>query len=159
MGSVEFYTILFVIAAMAVAAIAMPKGKGAAETGFLTGELDLAPADADNTPRVEFACRQDGAVVIRRYGLPDLTAGATVALAVTRVGFDISIEERITPADPRCHALLESEAAKPVNRATFVLHGLGHERYHFKYNSDPTSTYCALTFRNIPGLETSRPMA
>lgn len=173
----EWYIIFFMLAAMAVAAIAMPKGNGPAETGFLTGELTLEPSPEGDKPAVTFECRADGAIVIRRTGLPaGLTSGATVALAVTRVKFDISIEERITPADPRhsfpadadprrhnapqsaMSAVLDSEIVTPVNTAIFVLPGLAAERYHFKYNSDPTSTYCALTFRNTPGLTATRPL-
>lgn len=158
MYSIEFYIILLLIAAMAVAALAIPRGQGPAETGFLTGELSETSPGADAAPAVEFLCRDDGAVVIRRTGLRDLTQGATVALAVTRKGFDIDIEERITPADPRRQPLLESETRERVDTATFVLHGLAHERYHFKYNSDPTSTYCALSFRNVPGIAARRPL-
>lgn len=136
-------------AAFVVALCAKPRGTGPAETGFLTGELSDSDGDADG-PGVEFLCRDDGAVVITRHGLHGLTAGATVALAVTRIGFDITIKERITPA--------REPGAAPVDTATFVLDGLGPERYHIKYDSEATSSFAALTLRNIPGLHAARPL-
>ena len=142
---------------MAVAALAMPRGRGPAETGFLTADLTFEP-DAAPEPRVEFSTRADGALVIRRYGLQGLTAAATVALAVTRKGFDLSIEERVTPAPSSASATLDSEAPQPVNCATFILPGLSSERYHLKYNSDPTSSFCTLAWRNLPGFSATRAM-
>ncbi len=144
-------------AAAAVAALAIPRGHGPAETGFITAELTAEPG-ADTAPRVEFSTRADGALVIRRYGLEGLTAAATVALAVTRKGFDLAIEERVTPAPSSAAATLDSEPPQPVNCATFILPGLTSERYHLKYNSDPTSSFCTLAWRNLPGFAATRPM-
>lgn len=151
--SVEFYVMLFTIAALCVGILAVPSGRGRAETGFLTGKLDFDP---DPTPRVEFRCHDDGSVEMRRTGLPSgLDNAATVALAVTRTGFDISIEERVTPGTAASAGLLESELMA-VNRATFVIPGLAQERYHIKYNSDATSAFVALTLSNRPGLTAVR---
>lgn len=145
-------------AAMAVAALALPRGRGPAETGFLTADLTSDPG-VDTTPRVEFSTRADGALVMRRFGLEGLTAGATVALAVTRKGFDLTIEERVTPTPSSAGATLDSEPpAAVVNCATFILPGLSSERYHLKYNSDPTSSFCTLAWRNLPGFTASRVM-
>ena len=147
------------VAAMAVAVLAMPKGTGPAETGFLTAELSTGPVD-DTTPRVEFSTRSDGALMMRRYGLEGITAGATVALAVTRKRFDLAIEERVSPAPSSAAATLSSELPPaPVTCATFILPGLSSERYHLKYNSDPTSSFCTLAWRNTPGFAAIRPMA
>lgn len=162
-------------AAFVVALCARPRGTGPAETGFLTGELSAehsgatettgSPAPSENpgrsmypenpahpepSPSVEFLCRDDGAVVITRHGLQGLTEGATVALAVTRTGFDISVKERIAPA--------REPGGAPVDTATFVLDGLGRERYHIKYDSEATSSFAALTLRNTPGLHAVRPL-
>lgn len=155
--SIEFCVVLFMAAAFVVALCARPHGTGPAETGFLTGELssehsettDL-PAPPEPSPSVEFLCRDDGAVVITRHGLQGLTEGATVALAVTRTGFDITVKERIAPA--------REPGGAPVDTATFVLDGLGQERYHIKYDSEATSSFAALTLRNTPGLHAVRPL-
>lgn len=156
--SIEFCVVLFMAAAFVVALCARPRGTGAAETGFLTGELSSeppgqpagAPAHPEPSPSVEFLCRDDGAVVITRHGLQGLTEGATVALAVTRTGFDITVKERIAPA--------REPGGAPVDTATFVLDGLGQERYHIKYDSEATSSFAALTLRNTPGLHAVRPL-
>lgn len=155
--SVEFYVIIFMVAAFAVALIAMPQGRGPVETSFAEGMLDKAPEGSDLSPRIELLCLDDGNVKITRYGLPEgLDSGATVALALSRKGFDISAEERITAVNYRAaNALLDSERQE-VNRATFILPGLACERYHLKYNSDATSSFAALTFLNTPGRHTVR---
>lgn len=146
-------------AAFAVALCAKPRDIGPAETTFLTADLSYEP-DGD-TPAVEFDCRDDGKVMITRHGLRGLTQEAVVALAVTRAGFDISIEERITPQAPAIATPANGDGADThpgVNTATFLLDGLGRERYHIKYNSDATSSFAALTVRNIPGLHAWRPL-
>lgn len=156
--SIELCVVLFMAAAFVVALCARPHGTGPAETGFLTGELSSeppgqpagAPAHPEPSPSVEFLCRDDGAVVITRHGLQGLTEGATVALAVTRTGFDITVKERIAPA--------REPGGAPVDTATFVLDGLGQERYHIKYDSEATSSFAALTLRNTPGLHAVRPL-
>lgn len=165
--SIELCVVLFMAAAFVVALCARPRGTGPAETGFLTGELSSEhsetpetsagatgtpahPAHPEPSPSVEFLCRDDGAVVITRHGLQGLTEGATVALAVTRTGFDITVKERIVPA--------REPGGAPVDTATFVLDGLGQERYHIKYDSEATSSFAALTLRNTPGLHAVRPL-
>lgn len=151
--SVEFYVILLFVAALAVGLLAMPSGHGPVETGFAEGFLSNNTDLADHTPRIELEALQDGTVKITRYGLPDgLDSAATVALAITRKGFDITLEERITPGS---RAMLASET-KPVNTAVYLLGGLARERYHLKFNSDPTSSFTALTFLNRPGIHTTR---
>lgn len=151
--SVEFYVTIFVIAALAVGILAMPSGHGPVETSFAEGILSFDPELTDLTPRIEIECQTDGTVKITRIGLPDeINSATTVALAITRKGFDLSIEERITPAS---QALLLSEIA-PANIATYYLHGLAHEHYHLKFNSDSTSAFTAVTFMNHPGLHSTR---
>lgn len=152
--SVEFYVVLLTVAAIVVGALSAPAGRGPAETGFLTGFLRESKAGEPMEPSISIECLDDGNVLITRYGLLGLTSASTVALAVTRAGFDISIEERITPGGSSYGAV-----AEPVDCATFILPDLGRERYHLKYNSQPTSTFAALTFRNTPGLTARRPLS
>lgn len=151
--SVEFYVILFVIAALAVGLLAIPQGRGPVETSFANGDLSFDNGTSDLTPRIELECMPDGTVKIIRYGLPEsLTSAASIALAITRKGFDLTIEERISPSS---RAILDSETT-PVNRATFILGGLAHERYHLKYNSETTSSFTTATINNRPGLRSTR---
>ena len=144
--STEFYVVMLMLAAMAVAAVARPSGRGEAVTEFAAGTLSM---DADDRARVEAICQDDGSVILRRCGLLGLTDSATVALAVTRIGFDITIEERITPGGD----------GVSVNCATFRLEGLAHERYHLKYKSDGYSRFVAFTLHNRPGMTLERDFA
>lgn len=129
---------------MVIGLLVKPGQRGQAETSFVTGTLDR---EADTTPRIEIRCLDNGDVELRRCGLHGLTKSATVALAVTKIGFDLSIEERVTPGDP---------ADNPVERATFIIKGLAPERYHLKYNSSAYSTFLATTLPNRPGIDFSR---
>lgn len=151
--SVEFYVIILLVAALAVGLIARPSGHGPVETDFSEGFLSYNPELDDPTPRIELDSLPDGTVKITRYGLPEgLDTAATVALAITRKGFDLTLEERITPSS---RALLASETT-PANTAVYLLGSLAHERYHIKFNSDPTSSFTALTFMNRPGIHSTR---
>lgn len=156
MDTVTIYIILLLAAALSVALLAIPKGTGPVLTDFATGKLTASDfAAKDPSPRLELLCRDDGTLEINRIGLPaGLNNTATVALAITRKGFDISIEERITPGSG---ALLDSEL-QPVDTATFYIPNLARERYHISYNSAPTSTFTSFTLLNRPGLRSSRPL-
>lgn len=142
--SVEFYVILLTVAALAVGLIVKPRDKGQAETTFATGRLSR---DVDTTPRLQFRCLDNGDLEITRSGLAGLTSSATVAIAITRIGFDISIEERITPS---------GESGEPVERATFVIPDLARERYHITYNSAAYSAFLATTLPLKPGISFTR---
>lgn len=153
--SVEFYVILLVVAALAVGLLAIPHSTGPVETDFATGDLDFNPSPADLNPSLEIDCRPDGTVRIIRTGLPEgMTSAATAALAITRKGFDLTIEERLTPGSS---AYLASES-RPVNCAIYYLTGLAHERYHIRFNSESTSSFAAFSLNNLPNLRTSRPL-
>jgi len=142
--STEFLVLVFTLAALLVGLIVKPANRGVAETSFATGELY---ADSDPTPRIEFRCTPTGALEISRCGLTGINTGATAALAITRIGFDISIEERITPA---------SGPAEPAVRAIFTIPGLAGERYHVSYNSSAYSTFLATTVPLKPGMKFTR---
>lgn len=145
--STEFYVILFTFAAMIVGLLVKPGQRGQAETSFAEGILTADTQPADPTPRIEVKCLSNGDVAISRCALHGLTSSATVALAITRIGFDLTVEERITPghyADPA------------IDRATFIIKGLANERYHLKYNSPSFSTFLATTLPNRPGIEFTR---
>ena len=93
--STEFYVLIFTLAACCVGLIVKPGRRGQAETSF--AEAMTLDREVDTTPRVEFRCLSNGDVALIRSGLTGVTSADTVALAITRIGFDISIEERISP--------------------------------------------------------------
>lgn len=171
--STEFLVSLFVVAALLVGLIVKPSRRGQAETSFARGELY---PDADTTPRVEFRVAPDGTLEISRCGLTDLTSADSVSLAITRIGFDIDIQERIVRNDharvrrdpaadlpapfhgafstPSPYGLTDADA---VGRAIFRIPGLAPERYHIKYNSPAYSTFLATTLPLRPGISFTRP--
>ena len=142
--SVEFYVILFTVAAMVVGLMARPSDRGEAQTSFAEGELSR---EVDTTPRIEVRCLENGDVELRRCGLRGVTADSTVALAITRIGYNISIEERVT---------FGAGEGTPMERATFLIKGLAQERYHLKYNSDTYSLFLATALPNRPGIAFTR---
>jgi len=143
--STEFLVIIFSLAAVLVGLIVRPTSRGQAETSFARGELY---PDSNPTPRLEFRVTPSGALEISRCGLTDLTNADSVSLAITRIGFDIDIEERIVRN--------ENTSGHPVHRAIFLIENLAPERYHLKYNSSSYSTFIATTLPLRPGLNFSR---
>lgn len=142
--STEFYVLMFTLAACCVGLIVKPGRRGQAETSF--AEATVLDRETDTTPRLELRCLDNGDVVLIRHGLAGITSAATVALAITRIGFDISIEERVTPRP----------GGEPAERATFFLDGLGQERYHIKYNAPVYSLFLATTLPVKPGIAFTR---
>lgn len=146
--TVEFYVILSVIAAVIVALAALPAKRGEARLLFYAGELEPAQPGAEALePMVYAECREDGAVVLRREGLRGITASGAVSLAVTVIGFDVTIQERLS-------AGYSNDAA--VGSAVFVLDFFAPERYHVAYRSDDAGLFGSFTLANRPGLRVAK---
>ena len=151
-GSVEFYVALAVVAAAIVALSVKPSGRGAARQYLMAGTLcgcaePYAPADDGDSGRIDISCNDDGTVALTRCGLRGMNSTGAVSLAITVIGFDVTIEERV--AEPR-------EAGEPTDMALFTLDFMGHERYHVKYNSEATGSFVSFSLNNRPGLTFSR---
>lgn len=143
-GSVEFYVMAAFLAAAVVGMCVRPRRKGPAVTSFVTGML--TPGTAVEYPEIEAHVTDACEVIIRRSGFGRLGEDSTVALALTRTGFDISIQERITD---------EGAAIRnPV--AVFLLDVLGRERYHIAYRSEQTGLFAAFTLPVKPGITVVR---
>jgi len=152
----EFYVIMTVMAAAVVAACARPSRRGQARTYFAEGILSAADDGGTDTPvsaggahggdaEVYVACGETTpAVTIVRRGLQGVSMSGTVALAITVIGFDVDIKERITPGHP---------GDPPATQATMILDFLGRERYHIHYTSESTQRHCAFSLNVRPGLK------
>lgn len=141
--SVEFYVLATVVAAAVIGLCAKPTSRGPARTHLLPGILsDTSDIPADG-PALDITCREDGSVIIHRTGLEDITDAGAVSLAITVIGFDISIEERQVIAD--CGA--------PRSQVSFALDFLAPEYYHVRYNSDNTGLFAAFTLHVKPGIK------
>jgi len=138
--SVEFYVIATLIAAVIVALALRPSSRGEARQYLLAGSLmkcDVATAE------IELEAFDDFSVRLVRRAIPDVTAAGAVSLAVTIIGFDIKIEERIVYG--------RNPMAESVDTAIFLFDFLAPERYHIQYVSEPTGLFVSTTFNNRPG--------
>lgn len=142
----EFYIIAGVIAAAIIAYAALPSRRGAAVLHTVAGTLSDSGA-TDVPAGIDVSIDHCGRMVICRHGLPDVGDDGAASLAVTIIGFDISIEERLT------------QGKYPIERrdtATFTLDFLAPERYHVRYNSDTTNLFTAFSIPIRPGITLSR---
>lgn len=155
LGSVEFYVYATLVAAAIVAFLARPSARGEARQHLLAGELSNASGKdwsevSTIQPTISLLVRDDGAVVLSRHGIEGVSTSGAVSLAVTVIGFDITIEERIVPGN---------NLDDPIDTATFILDFLAPDRYHLKYNSSTTSGFAATTLLNRPGFTKHCPLA
>ena len=141
----EFYVIAAVVAAMIVAFAAKPSSRGEARTHLLAGELSYGEI---TTPSISLKVGEDGNVALIRHGIEGLGDSGALSVAVTVIGFDITIEERFVPS--------RDVYDTPVNTATFILDFLAPERYHIKYNVEQGGLFVAFAFNNRPGWETTK---
>lgn len=149
LGSVEFYVYATLVAAAIVAFLARPSSRGEAHQHLLAGELSNASnrswSDSNSAqPAISLIVRDDGAVVLFRHGIEGVSSSGAVSLAITVIGFDITIEERIVPGN---------NLDDSIDTATFVLDFLAPDRYHLKYNSSATSSFVATTLLVRPDYE------
>lgn len=178
--SIEFYVIAAVVAAAVVGLCVRPSSKGEAVTRLLAGRLS-APDDtrrrsaaddtahlsaandtphlsadgddgSDDTPSIELLVEQDGSVTLTRHGLYGLVhASGALSLVVNVAGFDISVEERLTPGRPA------ADVPEPVE-ARFTLDFLGAERYHLRYYSEATGGLAVTPLHVRPGIHIVKPL-
>lgn len=145
-NTIEFYVMAAVVAAAVVGFCVKPAASGPVMTHLLAGDVG-AEEDPGCAPAVEFECRDDGSVVLRRRGVTGIGPDGYVSLAVTVKGFDVTVEERLTPG--------ASGHDQPVE-ARFVLDFMGAERYHLRYESDSEGLFAVLTLANRPGVRITR---
>lgn len=138
--TVEFYVITAFIAAAVVGMAAMPARRGAARQILAGGSLlfDAAPSE----PGIVFVVNDDGSVSIYRFGLDGVGDSGAYSLAATVIGFDVTIDERLTPGRDNTAA---------ATAAVVVLNGLGAERYHFHFRSEATGRSAAFSLNLRPG--------
>lgn len=137
--SVEFYVIATLVASTIVAFAMKPSARGEARQYLLAGTLLRCDV---NDAEIELESMDDYNVRLVRRGTPDVTEDGAISLAVTVIGTDITIEERI---------VFGRRPAETVDTAVFNLDFLGAERYHIQYKSDATGLFAATTFNNNPG--------
>lgn len=145
-NTVEFYVVAGTVAAAVVALAALPQRRGPAVQHLLAGDLaDTGSPDAALLAQID----SRGRLLLTRTGLSGIHVAGAVSLAVTVTGFDIKIEERLTPG-PADSATADT--------ACFTLDFLGAERYHISYNSEDSGLFAAFTIPVRPGIRIIRPL-
>lgn len=140
----EFYVIVSVVAAAVIAAISLPERKGEVKLHLLAGELEEADSAAEpGNSSLTLSVGPDNSVTLRRDGLSGVAMDGAVSLAVRVSGFDISIDERITPGSPY---------SPQAGCATFRLDFLAPEWYNIRYESEARSERASLTLHVREGI-------
>ena len=148
-NTVEFYVIAGAIAAAAIVAASLPPRQRQGVLHLLGGELSGSDEGLLAPPAIDVEVDDNGRVLLRRSGLKGITDNGAVSLAVNVAGFDVSIEERLTPGN----------GWPTVDTADFVLDFFGPERYHIKYNSEDTGLFAAFTLNVAPGIRIHKPLS
>lgn len=138
--TVEFYIVAAFMAAAVVAAVSMPSRRSSARMYTYGGTLRTDAAMSD--PGIVAQVNDSGELVIHRFGLDNLTESGAYSLAVTIIGFDVTIEERLT---------YDRRENNPVTAAYATLDCLGSERYHFLYKSEITGRSASFSLNIRPG--------
>ncbi len=146
--STEFFVIATVVAALIVGFMAIPSRRGEARQFFVEASV-MATGDDHADPSIEFVCADDGTVALTRHGLQGVRTSGMVNLAITLIGFDITINERLVEG---------STWDGPADTAMATLDMMGAERYHVVYKSESLSRIATLTINNRPGFRASRPL-
>ena len=138
--SVEFYVITAFVAAAVIAAVAMPPRRAAARDFLYAGDLvfDASPS----VPGIVVIVGDDGVLTIYRFGLSGVSASGAFSIAVSIVGFDVTVNERLTEGNP---------ADTQATAATVRLDCFGAERYHFHYVSERLGRSAAFSLNIRPG--------
>ena len=139
------YILLLFAAAAFVAFVCRPKGRGEAVKRLFAGEL--LPVDSSHEvvsePSISVRCLEGGKVLFERLGVDGLTSSGAVSLAVTFVGKDVEIVERVMPGYP---------SDIPMAGASFVIDMTGHEWRHIRWSNEDNGLWCAFTLHVRPGI-------
>lgn len=138
--TVEFYVLTVFVAAAIVGLAAMPSRRGAARQQLVAGTLTFD--DAPSQPGIVAIVNDDLSLTIYRFGLENVAESGAYSLAVTFIGFDITIEERLTYGRPTGFEATGAHA---------TITGLASERYHILYKSEATGRNAAFSLNIRPG--------
>lgn len=139
-NTIEFYVIAAFLAAYVVAACSVHSRRGAARTFFFRGVLSAGNITSE--PVIELTVDDNGRLELYRYGIENLSTDGSFNLAVTIIGFNVTITERITPG---------TDYGAPASRGSAVMDCFAPERYHFQYISETMGRKAACSFNIKPG--------
>ena len=146
--TVEFYVIVSVIAAAVIALTSLPERKGEVKLYLIAGQLfqqtDNSTSTEVTSGTLHIEVQAGNIVNIRREGLEEVTMNGAVSLAVKVSGFDIVIEERITPGNVSAEGV--------ANSVVFRFDFLAPEWYHIRYESERFGEHAAFTLHVREGI-------
>lgn len=136
------------IAAAVVGLAAMPSRRGEARQQLVAGELiyDAAPS----VPGIVIIVNDDATFTIYRFGLENVAESGAFSLAVTFIGFDITIDERVAYG---------RQDGRMATAAQATIKGVAPERYHILYRSEATGRNAALSLNMRPGNRIDRELS
>ncbi|MDE6396866.1 MAG: hypothetical protein K2K84_06320 [Muribaculaceae bacterium] len=145
-GATQWYVLLTVVAAAFIAACARPKDRGKADQRLLAGEL--IEGEHSTVPMLRVEVMESGAVKFTRLGVDGLTSSGADSLAVNRIGFDLSVKERVSAGysnDPM------------MAGARFVMDFLApDEYYHVHWIDEDSGLWTAFTLHVREGIVIER---
>lgn len=146
-GSVEFYVIMLIVAAVILASAIKPSSRGEVQTFLFAGSLECNGRIVEE-PVVELIVDDRCRLTIVRHGLRGLVASdGAVSIAMTVLGNDIKIEERITTGKSGV-----DDSSPDV--AVFLADQLSPmQRYHLRYNSESLSLSATTFLSCRPGVK------
>lgn len=136
------------IAAAVVGLAAMPSRRGEARQQLVAGDLiyDAAPS----VPGIVIIVNDDGTFTVYRFGLENVDESGAYSLAVTFIGFDITIDERL---------VYGRQGGCVATAAQATIKGGAPERYHILYRSEATGRNAAFSLNMRPGNRIDRELS
>ena len=144
------YILLLFVAAAFIAYIGRPRNREEAVKRLYPGELLPFDSETESVePILKVRCGDNGKVVFERLGVPHLTTSGAVSLAVTFIGKNVEVLERVTAgysSDPE------------MAGASFIIDMTGREWRHVKWMDEDSGLWCAFTLHLRPGISFTVPL-
>lgn len=136
------------IAAAVIGLAAMPSRRGEARQQLVAGDLiyDAAPS----VPGILLIVNDDATFTVYRFGLENVDESGAFSLAVTFIGFDITIDERL---------VYGHQGGRMATAAQATIKGVAPERYHILYRSESTGRNAAFSLNMRPGNRIDRALS
>ena len=113
--TVEFYVVMVFLAAAVVGLAAMPSRRGSARQQLIAGELLSGATPSE--PGIVAIVNDDGSMTIYRFGLENMCESGAYSLAVTFIGYDVTID-----GDRACPRTIPYTLPQRGNRPQRSLH-------------------------------------
>ncbi len=138
-NSVEFYTVLLVVAFAMLGVLFVPKKKEPVSTKIVP--MQLTPSMEGDSSEIVLTALPGGTAMLTHAGMP-LRMGETVNLVVHKSGDSLKIIERKG---------ITVQAAELTSRGSAVLAMLQQRTYSLRFESEVTGQWATAQFCNVEG--------